>query len=348
MRFSLLLVMATVLWSGGVWAQEGGCEREVMVDTEVLGPLLVAQGYTPGKDFKALVVEIRDTDRCGYMYRYFDYKGTSAERDTWWPASAVKLYAAVGALSRLREWKFSPAAKVTYHYSEKDGGPVTVTVEEVVKAALIPSDNTAFDRLVEIAGYEWLNEWILSEEYGVTGTKLLRGYSGRHRYADSGRGSLRHNPKLTIKEGKKVKEIPEKLSTRTWDCKEPGNCTSLLDLAEVMRRVILHKRIPMIERFPLTGSELKLLEESLAAPRERGNGVVDGLTAAFGKDRLTLYHKAGYAREWFSDNVFVIDKQTKRRWIVVMANRPGRNCLDQAAKAMGVILRDGLLGEVKE
>lgn len=174
------------------------CDPPGMVDTERLGAVLAARGVTVGVDFKALIVEIEEREGCGLVYRYYDHNGTSAEREGWWPASAVKLLAAVAALERLHGWGFGPAASVTFHYLEEDLGDVTLTVEEIVRAAITPSDNTAYDRLIEIAGYEWLNDIFLTDANGLGASVLQRGYGGRHRYADSGRGSLRNAPESPL------------------------------------------------------------------------------------------------------------------------------------------------------
>ena len=255
----------------------------------------------------------------------------------------MKLLAAVAALERLRGWGFGPETKVTFGYCEADGGPVTQTVEEVVRAAITPSDNVAFDRLVEIAGYEWLNESFLSDGRGLGASVLQRGYGGRHRYPDTGRGSLRHSPPITLSEGSRLKELPERKSTKGYDCPKQGNCVPLRDLAECLRRVMLHEELPSNERFELGSADLKLLRGALAGERKRGLGVVNGLKEAFGPDRLLLHHKAGFALKWFSDNVFVHDTATGRRWLVALANRPGRKALDEAAQHIGVILKDDLL-----
>ncbi len=127
---------------------------------------------------------------------------------------------------------------------------------------------------------------------------------------------------------------------RVFDCPNNGNCTSLRDLAETMKRGMMHEKLPKKQRFYLGKRELRLLRKALKTKRARGNGVVDGLEKAFAdkNKKVELFHKAGYASKWFSDNVFVRVKETNERWIVVMANYSGRGALDQASQLVGEIL----------
>jgi hypothetical protein len=112
-----------------------------------------------------------------------------------------------------------------------------------------------------------------------------------------------------------------------------------------MRRVIMHEQLPPEERFNLGSDELKLLHRALSKirPNSRGIHVVKGIKEAFQDRPIEFYHKAGYANRWFSDNVYVHAKDTNERWIVDLANRPGRHCLDEAALTVGKILSSGLL-----
>jgi hypothetical protein len=340
-----LVAVALLANSAILMAEERveSCPQARLMDSERLEVALKEQGFVPGDDFKALVIEIEKREGCGLLYRYYDYRGTAGEGKSWWPASTVKILAAVAALERLHSWGFGPTAKVTFEYSEANDGPVTFTVAEIVRAAITPSDNVAYDRLVEIVGYEWLNDSFLSDAKGLGASILQRGYGGRHRYADSGRGSLRHAPQITILEGKRKRVLLERSSAKTYNCPNQGNCVPLRDLAECLRRVMLHEELPAHERFELGPAELALLRSALAGKRKRGLGVVNGLKSAFGNDRLRLHHKAGFALKWFSDNVFVEDKKSGRRWLVALANRPGREALDEAALHLGIILRDNVL-----
>jgi len=329
-----LVLLACLVHASGALAQVRPIEGET------LPRLLQSQGFSPPERFKALVIMI-DRGRPGAppTYRAFDWHGTADDRADWWPASTVKLFAAVAALEKTHALGMTPRAMLTYRYVD---APVTLRVDAVVRAALIESNNTAYDRLVEIVGFDELNGGFFVPRNGFISTVLLRGYGGRIRDPVTGSGTLRQAPMITLREGARSATIPERNGRGTYTCPEQGNCTSLLELAETMRRVMLHEQLPASERFALGRPELALMRECLAAPRPRGNGVVDGLRAAFGR-RVRLYHKPGFALQWFSDVVFVEHTRTHARWIVAMAGYPGRPALDDAARRVGGLLASGAL-----
>ena len=312
------------------------------IDTERLPKLLAEAHFNPPPAFKALVVELAPDGASRFTTRIYSWRDTWRDRSDWWPASTVKLFAAVVALEEVGLLGFSPEARVTFQY---DTGPVVTSVRDLVEAAIIPSDNTAFDRLVELVGSDRLRARLHGA--GFRATVLLRAYGGRVRYP-GGLGDPRHSPRIEISEGPRAVTIPARTGRRYKDCPNDGNCTTLLDLAEAMGRVMLHETIPQSKRFALSPEALSLLRRSLGARRGRGENVCDGLREAFrdeaGNPRpLKLFHKPGFAYDWFSDVVFVEPGDSPKRWIVAMAGRPGRSCLDEAARAIGILLARDVL-----
>lgn len=348
------------------------------LDSRTLPRLLKERGFQPPRGFKALVVAIVPVPETGpdaagepgakggLRFRPFDWRGTSDDRDDWWPASSVKLFAAVAALERVHQLGFPPTTGATYHYDEirlplpappaptPGAAPqpppraVRTTVEAVVRAALTPSDNQAYDRLVELVGFDRLHRRFLSRRNGLRDTALLRSYAHRVRDPQTGFGTARHSPPITLFDGDRSKRLPEQWGKATPSCPDQGNCSSLRDLAETMRRVMLHEVLPEDERFDLGEAELALLRSALSAPRERGNGVVDGLREAFGRRPVTFHHKPGYAYRWFSDVVLVEAKDTGERWVVAMAAHRNRGVLDAAARQVGALLAEGRLKAAPE
>ena len=375
----LALVLIVLFTSAPLSAQQPCPGSDGMIDSETLPRLLAERGYEAHKTFKALVVEVVELKEGGHCYRYFDFNGTSNDRENWWPASNIKIFAAVGALMKLSGWGFGPKAKLHFGYIasklwSRDELPtkerkrkkelrrraklkkkgkwkpledVEITAESrLVRKGITHSDNRSYDRLVELAGYEWLNDTLLSDWYGLGRTTLQRSYGGRVRYPDSWRGSLRHAAPLTVKEGDKEKSREESRSERAYeDCPKQGNCTTLLNLAEVMRRVMMHEDLQEEQRFAISPENLKLLRQALAGKRERGLGVVDGMKKVFGADQVKVYHKPGYAMKWFSDVVFVDYPIDGRKWVVAMAAHGGRGVLDEAAALVAELMKSGALSQ---
>jgi len=321
--------------AGGVpWGR-----REAM-DRETLPRLL--RGLSLPKGFKALVVQVVDPGG-GHSprYRFWDWMGTSLDSGDWWPASTVKTFAAVAALERLREWGFSPSARITFHY---DGGEQARVAGTLVRRALTPSDNQAFDQLVEVVNGDGLNRWL--REKGFGDTVLLRGYSGRHRDPEAGVGILRVSAPLTIREGPLVRSVPGRVGTLREGCPDLGNRTSLMDLCDLLRRVMLHPVLSEEERLALGPGEVALVRSALSRRRLRGLGVVRGLRQAFRPARIACFHKPGFAMDWFSDHVFLVRRTGPREarfWMVAMAGLGGRDVLDEPSRAIGSLIASGAL-----
>lgn len=314
-----------------------GARAEPPVDHTKLQGLLDAGGFKPPKQFKALVLKLDDQ---GAVIAAFDTNGSSEDRDDWWPASCVKLFAATAALEKTKALGLTPKARGTWYYGT---GAKTKTVEQVVRRALTPSDNKAYDMLVELVGFDDLNGRFFTPRNGFHNTVLLRAYSGRVKDPATNTTTTRHSPPIDLVEGGRTVKVPERAGKQQFECPEEGNCTTLRELAENLRRVMMHEKLPEDQRFALGPKELKLMRSALSAKRSRGNGVLDGLRRGFGDVKIKTWSKPGFARQWFSDVVFVRRVDTGERFIVSMAGWPGRSALDDAAERVGRMLVTGKL-----
>ena len=319
--------------------------RILPTNREILPRLLAARGYTAPETFKAIIIEIVPGPDGTPRYYPMDFAGTSKVRDDWWPASTVKLYSAVAALERMRIMGFDPTkAEVTFDYED---GPFTQSFEEILRRAITDSKNPEFDRLTDIVGARRLNRYFLTEKHGIRDTVMLRCYSGRTMNPETGHCSNRVSPSLRITQGTKETALPVRTYTDTPKCENEGNCTTLEDLTEVMRRVMMHETLPKSERFRLGDKELALLRSALKGTHARG-GVADGLRFAFKERPIEIFHKAGYADHWFSDNVFLKIGDTNEQWIIGMADRPGREALDEVSRIVATLIADGTLSAARK
>jgi hypothetical protein len=183
-----------------------------------------------------------------------------------WPASSIKVLAAVGALEFVGQQGFTGAATVAI------GNGAPRTIRSIYDAAVRVSDNGAYDDLVEIAGVDYLNKVFLTPARGFPVTVIQRSYTVG--------GNLRVTPAITITEGAKKAVIPARNGKVDTDCPQ-GQCSDLFEMSESVRRVVLHNEIPEAERFKLAPADVVGLNSALlgaegwfepAVARVLGNG----------------------------------------------------------------------------
>jgi len=183
----------------------------------------------------------------GLVYEDFE-GGGGALGFSFWPASSIKVLAALGALELIGQQGFTGAATVRF------GGGAPRTVRSIYDAAIRVSDNAAYDALVEIAGVDWLNKEFLSPARGFPRTVIQRSYTVG--------GNLRVVPALTLSEGARTATIPARNGKVDTDCAQ-GQCSNLWEMSESVRRVVLHNEIPESERFKLAPADVTGLTSAL-------------------------------------------------------------------------------------
>ena len=198
---------------------------------------------------------------------YEDYQGGGGALATnFWPASSIKVLAAVGALEFVGQQGFTGAATVAF------GRGAPRTIRSIYDDAVRISDNAAYDALVEIAGVDYLNREFLTPARGFPATVIQRSYTVG--------GNLRTTPALTITEGARRVVIPARAGRVDTDCPQ-GQCSNLFEMSESVRRLVLHNEIPTAERFRIASTDVIGLTSALlgaegwfepAVARVLGNG----------------------------------------------------------------------------
>lgn len=305
------------------------------VDTRTLPRFFTERGFSPPERFKALVVALPPRGATDAAPRVFDYNGTSDDRDDWWAASSVKLFVAIAALEQVRTLGFSPRATATFEWED---GAITREVRQIVSNALIPSDNDAYNELCDIVGFDKLNRDFFSRRNGFTATVLLRRFSNQATGEAVHGRSLRNTPAVLFREGTRERRMQKRTGRGNYPCADEGNCTTLADLAEAMRRVMLHEELPPSQRFALGEPELSLLRRALESERPRGNGLPTAIREGYGPHAVRIYHKPGYAYRWISDVMFVEDVASGRRWLIAAAAWGSRRRLDESLRHIGAFL----------
>jgi len=172
---------------------------------------MAARGFRPPEKFKALVVEVTlDSEgerRVVARERWFDYGGTSRDVD-WNPASTVKIFAAIAALRKLEELKVSPRSRAVFEGLRKSP---ELRVHELVELALVPSDNLAFNRLVLLAGFDYLNGGVIRDLLGLKNTAIHLAYGASAWKRLGGQKTLRDSPRLVLKGKRHNCEVPPEI-----------------------------------------------------------------------------------------------------------------------------------------
>ncbi|MEA2901762.1 MAG: Beta-lactamase enzyme family [Actinomycetota bacterium] len=211
--------------------------------------------------------------------RYVDYvAGGGALARDFWPASSVKLLAALGALDFAASLGFTGAATVGV-----DAG-YTWTLREIYQSALVDSDNLDYDMLIRIAGFDRLNADFLSPANGFPTTVIQRSYAGL---------DVRWSPEMTFEEDGRTLLVPAREGTGEYDCPDEGNCTDLFELSEAVRRLVLDPSVAPAERFAVSPADIDALATALTGAGA-GSFFAAGVERVFGPG-ATVQGKPGVA-----------------------------------------------------
>jgi hypothetical protein len=227
--------------------------------------------------------------------------GGGGNDTTLWPASSVKVLAAVGTLAYLRDLGFTGAAVVgTEDWS--------ATVHELYDEALRYSSNDAYDHLVEIAGVDWLNEYFLTGANGFGETVIQRSYAY---------GDVISSPPMTLSEAGRTEELPARTPEVDLGVPEGGNRSTPAEMVDSVRRVVLDAELPDSERLGLDPTDLAAMADALlGAEGFLEPGVVDAL----GTDAL-VYNKPGWVSgESCVDVGLVVDPVREQRFLLGIAS----------------------------
>lgn len=273
-------------------------QTKKMADRTYLSAYFKSIGYQVPDNTYALIAPIDNAEGLRMQYyslddTAFEFSMTKTGEEKFWPASTVKLAAAVMALLKLNENGVTSQAFVTM---DDIDGHYDGNVETLCREAIIPSNNIAYNRLMEIAGFDEINDHYLREVFHFPRMILQRRYQRQH--PDD---NLRVSPEIHYHEGGTDGVLPQRVSSgkKRPACPRESNCTTLAELAEVMFRVVLHEELVKNRRLSLKKSDIEMLRDALLkAPSCIGDGVasVMGPTAlvfnkggkVVGDDRLEI------------------------------------------------------------
>ena len=246
-----------------------------VINSSLLPARFAQVGYQPplGTDIHAAAIS---KNNLGLAYAYFE-SGGGAFKQSFWPASTIKLLTSLAALDFIKSQGFSGAAKVQWASGFGD------VVNNIVDRAIRVSSNQDYDRTIRIAGFDRLNSHWLSKKRGFPTTVIKASYAGFE---------VKNPPGYTLSEGSKIKTIPARTAKGSYPCaSSKNNCTNLFELTDAVRRVVLDSEIEAQDRFDLAATDKAVLKKALcsATPSFFAKGVTKTLGSG-----ATICHKPGW------------------------------------------------------
>lgn len=227
----------------------------------------------------------------------------------YWPASTVKLAAAVFALETLENYNLTASANVSF---TDDDGAFSGSVSDLIEAAIIISDNVAYNRLMEIAGFTEVNDSYLTSENGQPQMVLQRRYT--HPLPSS---DLRHSPEISYSEGSLSGVIPARVSNQVYSwCTNEANCLTLLELSDILRRVVFHDELGLDEKYGIGIADRDLLMNSLLSSSCKFASAIAPLFSS----SVEIYNKTGQvSTDDRLDHGYIYDPVSEEEWIVAVS-----------------------------
>lgn len=284
------------------------------LDSDALAEAFAAAGYQPPPGLVLYGARIEPGAEQPAMV-VFDF-GPGAFSTDFWPASTIKLLSAIGALHQLRERGFTGEAEVSFAGIGDLG-----RLRDLYGPSIRVSDNLAYTRTLQIAGLAFMNDVFLTGERGFDDTVLTRSYVV---------GVPSHEvPEMTLREGVEVATVPARSDdVNRFGC--VGNCTSLYELVEGLRRVLLDAELPARQRFDLAASDIAELRSALCdAPSFFEAGAVRALGP------VSVCNKSGWVPDLhYLDHALIEIEATGER-LLLAAALPWSSCgSDGACRAM--------------
>ncbi len=267
------------------------------MDHEALAAAFAAEGWTLPEGSEVYGARIVPGVE-GPAYVMMD-AGGGAFSEAYWPASTVKVLSSIAALEFLHARGFTGAARVTWASGFSD------IARNIVDRAVRVSSNQDYDRTIRIAGFAWMNESFLDASHGFPGAVIQRSYAGF---------PIRDIPEMTLEEGGRRDVVPARATTTSYGCGADGNCASLFELTEGVRRVVLDAEVPTDERFAVDASDIAALQDALC--HSTPSFFEGGASRALGH-APRICHKPGWVPyDDCLDHGVVEDPATGERWLM--------------------------------
>ena len=261
------------------------------------------------------------------------YKDDPAATD-FWPASTIKLYAALAALEQVHAMGLPLDVSVAFEHKDDKGVWVldsSRTLREMLSEVFIRSSNEDYTLLLRMTGRDAINSRFLIPDRGFKKSALMRGYVTARPWV-----YLPAEPqRITVRnQDGAAKSVEHTWGGRAWseergatiiDAKT-GNVTTTEDMAECLRRVIFHEQIPEAERFQISQEMVDFLRYGgggLCGLETKGE---DGGAFAWQKSGEQIYpdarffHKGGWISTYGLDLACLDDRTQSGRAVILAAS----------------------------
>ena len=281
-----------------------------LIDKTTLPQYFTKVGYTLPKGSHVYAGRILRNQVGKPAYVFYE-AGKGAFDQDFWPASTVKVLAVIGALEFAASKGFSGEATVTFK-SRRGKTIYNKRLQEIYAGSIRVSSNIDYDRTLQIAGIDWLNQEFLPPA-GFSKTFIQRAYSSNSQSLNS--------PTMVFSEDNNSENVTvpsRSITVSSPECNKRKNCTNLFELSEAMRRLVLHEEISPEERFNnLFPNDLQRLNEALcnATP----SYFAKGATQALGSEPQ-ICHKPGQSKEdGCLDHGVVLPQDDRERYLLAVA-----------------------------
>lgn len=233
-----------------------------LTDRQLIEARFAELGYRLPRGALVLVVHVRD----GVGQPRFDHytvRNTAFDPapDSFIPLSTVKLMATVGALSTLANLGLDGDTRLRFDDVE---GAFDGRLDDIYRQALLHSDNESYNRLVEVAGWDELNERTLTARWGLPIFVI------RARYGSAHKGhSLKKSPKISYRTHAGWESIPKRRGEVGFPHCPRGNCVTVFELHDALRRIVLWDELPEAQRFPIPEVDQRRIRDYLLQARNR-------------------------------------------------------------------------------
>ena len=271
------------------------------------------------------------------------------------PASMVKFPVALMALEKMDSLQSLGINPLTLL---KTDSSAPKSLLELVREAMIVSDNVAYNKLFQFLGQEAIN--VRLQEMGYTGSRITRRFipltPEQHRVTEA--------VQLLTSDGRLLLELPAKKSAFPFDfsrrilvgnahynwsdslVQEPFDFTThnrmpLRDMQQVLQSFLFPSSVPEHQRFHLSDETRKLMLDAISELPSESRFPVFDTTEFFdsyskfflfrdGKrkvpDHIRIFNKTGWSYGYLIDVAYILDKSSKREFMlsgVIYVNSDG-------------------------